>query len=97
MQHAAVLHVRATPDRDRLGVAAQHRPVPDARLLPKTYFPHHEGAGRDEGGRSNLGRCVAEGEQGSDAAYTSTSTASPWPPPEQSAASPRPPPLRLNS
>src|SRR5205085_4964368 len=29
--------------------------------------------------------------------FTSTSTASPWPPPEQIAAQPRPPPRRLSS
>ena len=77
VQHAPVLHVRAIPDRDRLGVAAQHRPVPNARLLAEAHPSDDEGAGGDERARGGFGGCVAEGEQGPDAAYTSTSTAPP--------------------
>jgi hypothetical protein len=43
--------------------------------------------------RERHGRGVATG----GVPYTSISSASPWPPPEQMAARPKPPPLRRNS
>ena len=68
VQHATVLYVRAGPYTDRLRVPPQHRPVPDARLLPQVHRPDDVGPRRDEGGFRNFRFFIAKGEQVTDGA-----------------------------
>ena len=46
----AVLQIGLGADHDGRHVAAQHRAVPDARVLAERHVAHHGGAGGDEGG-----------------------------------------------
>src|SRR5688500_19856039 len=103
VEDAAVLDVGPGPDTDGLRVATQHGPVPDARFFTQVDFPDDEGSRCDPGRTCDLRRDVAVREYPSPfvqipfAAHTSTSTASPWPPPEQIPARPLPPPVRRSS
>src|SRR5215210_624938 len=63
VQDAAVLDVGAGTDPDRLRVAPQHGPVPDARLLCQVNVPDHVRSRRDPRGRRDLRIGVAVGEQ----------------------------------
>src|SRR5215208_3238767 len=62
VEHAAVLDVGPGPDTDGLRVAAQHGPIPDARLFTQVDVPDDAGSRRDPGGLRDLGEGVAVGE-----------------------------------
>ena len=63
MQDAPVLDVGTVPDANGLRVAAQHGPVPYARLLTQVYVSNNEGSWRDPGGLGYLRKSVAVREQ----------------------------------
>src|SRR5215208_7209665 len=59
---AALLDVGPGPDADRLCVAAQHGPVPDARFFVQVDVPDDVGSRRDPGRRCDPGEGVAVGK-----------------------------------
>src|SRR5215212_6512364 len=62
MQDAPVLDVGPGPDADRLRIAAQHGPVPDARFFLQVDVPDDVGSRRDPGGLRDPGESVAVGK-----------------------------------
>jgi hypothetical protein len=62
VQHAAVLDVGPGSDTDGLRIAAQHGPVPDARLFTQVDVPDNAGSRRDPGRTCDLREGVAVGK-----------------------------------
>jgi hypothetical protein len=62
VQHAAVLDVSPGSDTDGLRIAAQHGPVPDARLFTQVDVPDNAGSRRDPGRTCDLREGVAVGK-----------------------------------
>ena len=60
VQGAAVLHVAVRPDLDALGVGPGDRGVPDARPRAHRHRAHHDGGGRHERLRVDVGRSVVQ-------------------------------------
>ncbi len=64
VQHAIVLHARASPDCDVAVVAPQHRPRPHRALLSNVDVADDDGVGVHKGIGMNVGNAVSEGING---------------------------------
>ena len=47
MQHRVVLNIAVMPHHDAIDIAAQHRVIPDARIISQSDIPQHRRAARD--------------------------------------------------
>ena len=63
VEHGVVLHVGAAADRDRVEVRAQHRAVPDRRVLLDGDVADEAGGGGDERGGVHARRLSFEREE----------------------------------
>ena len=78
MHDGGVLQVGGLPDDDRRHVAAQDRLVPHTRARSQRHVAHHDGAGRYERGRIDLGLFVDYCRTGWKGHWTHASVGSPF-------------------